>query len=166
MHVAMPCGTARSQDISPAAPHARPPPTHVTPHGRAPCARAVATPRPHAPLRTIGPHPHAPALQSPPYLPSDVLLRPRNAPHYAPAFAAPRYAIQPRKPSLAPTLSGPTSSAPHSPISIWGCGERSTGRKEHVKSRFTSHAGGSGKTVAWTSHQHLGQQQRVGGTKR
>eukprot|EP00239_Pterosperma_sp_CCMP1384_P010996 CAMPEP_0197863824 /NCGR_PEP_ID=MMETSP1438-20131217/41563_1 /TAXON_ID=1461541 /ORGANISM="Pterosperma sp., Strain CCMP1384" /LENGTH=91 /DNA_ID=CAMNT_0043481861 /DNA_START=134 /DNA_END=406 /DNA_ORIENTATION=+ len=38
----------------------------------------------------------------------------------APAFAAPRYATQPRNPSLAPTDFLPTISAPQRPMSICG----------------------------------------------
>ena len=40
--------------------------------------------------------------------------------HVVVYVGSPRYAIQPKNPSDAPTDSGPTSSAPHSPINICG----------------------------------------------
>ena len=61
-----------------------------------------------------------------------------------PALAAPRYAIQPRKPSEAPTLLRPTISAPHSPMSI--CGPY---RKNPIINTMSDCATGMPAGTAW-----------------
>lgn len=75
-----------------------------------------------------------------------------------PALAAPRYATQPRKPWLAPTDSGRTSSAPHSPIIIcrkW-CGEMSAEREATGCGPVLAHRGAEASKLRAREHHIAG----------